>query len=138
MKDQQALYEKTGRRFRPVRLVFGVCAALLLVSSFSRWYAEQVSVPRYCQQPELVLQRLAAVFRESGPSGVESRRDYVVAAKLGFIRPPAADESLDVYLSRLRLLLKQQCEAGSTMRNGVSLVNPHDLERPTSLSQNLF
>ena len=95
--------------FQPVRLVLVALIILLLVFYASRWYAEQVSLPRYCQQPELVLQRLAAINSESSPAGDNSRRDYIVAAKLEFLVPARADESVDAYLLRLKAQLEENC-----------------------------
>lgn len=110
MRDPaEALAESTGSGFKPVRLVLVVFALLLLISFASHWYAGQVSLPRYCEQPELVLQRLAAIMTENRPAGEEARRDYVVAAKLEFLVPPAADEPLDAYLQRVRRRLERQC-----------------------------
>jgi hypothetical protein len=109
MRDQPALAEPTGPGFQPVRLVLVVLAVLLLVSFASHWYAGQVSLPRYCEQPELVLRRLAAVMTGNRPAGEESRRDYVVAAKLEFLVPPTVDEPLEAYLQRVRRRLEQQC-----------------------------
>jgi hypothetical protein len=109
MSDQTALAESTGPGFQPVRLVLVVLAALLLVSFASDWYIGQVSLARYCQQPELALRRLAAVMTENRPAGEEARRDYIVAAKLEFLMPRTADEPLDAYLQRVRRRLEQQC-----------------------------
>jgi len=95
--------------FQPVRLVLVVLGILLSVFYASRWYVAQVSLPRYCQQPELVLQRLAAINTESRPAGDKSRRDYIVAAKLEFLVPARADESMDAYLLRLEALLEENC-----------------------------
>ena len=95
--------------FQPVRLVLAVLGILLLVFYASRWYAAQVSLPRYCQQPELVLQRLAAINSESRPAGDKSRREYIVASKLEFLVPARADESMDAYLLRLKALLEENC-----------------------------
>jgi len=95
--------------FHPVRLVLVVFGILLLVFYASRWYVAQVSLPRYCQQPELVLQRLAAINTESRPAGDKSRRDYIVAAKLEFLVPARADEPIETYLQRLRLQLEEKC-----------------------------
>lgn len=109
MPDQPAFAEPTRSGFRPVRLVLVVLVALLLVSFASDWYAGRVSLPRYCEQRELVLQRLAAILTEEGPAGEGAHRDYIVAAKLEFLVPRTADEPLDAYLQRLRHRLEQQC-----------------------------
>lgn len=109
MHDKPALAEQIGPGFQPVPLVLVVFAALLLVSFAGNWHGGQVSLPRYCQQTELVLQRLAAIITENRPAGEEARRDYIVAAKLEFLVPPTADEPLDTYLQRVRRRLEQQC-----------------------------
>ena len=95
--------------FQPMRLLLVVLGILLLVFYASRWYAAQVSLPRYCEQPELVLQRLAAINSESRPVGDQSRRDYIVAAKLEFLVPARAGESVDAYLLRLKAQLEENC-----------------------------
>jgi hypothetical protein len=46
---------------------------------------------------------------ERRPAGEESRRNYIVAAKLTFLVPRTADEPLDAYLQRVRRRLEQQC-----------------------------
>ncbi len=86
-----------------------VLTVLLLISFASRWYATQVSLPRYCQQPEQVLQRIQAIITEKKPAGDGARRDYIVAAKLKFLIPSTADEPLDAYLLRLRNRLEEEC-----------------------------
>lgn len=95
--------------FKPVRLLLAVFALLMIIFYASRWYAEQVSVPRYCQEPELVLQRLAAINTQNRPAGDGSRRDFIVAAKLEFLLPAKADEPVVEYLLRLRMKLEQEC-----------------------------
>ncbi len=82
---------------------------LLAIFSASRWYAATVSIPRYCAQPEMALQRLAAVLTQDKPAGDGPRRDYIVAAKLGFLLPAHADETAEVYLRRLRDRLEREC-----------------------------
>jgi len=110
MSDQAPRAASKASGFRPVALVLTTLAALLLVSLASRWYAGQVSLPRYCEQPELALQRLAAITNEETPPGKGARRDYVVAAKLEFLVPRSFDEPSDAYLRRVRHLLEQQCK----------------------------
>ena len=109
MQDAPALAEQIGPGFRPVRLVLVVLVMMLLVSLAGNWYAERVSLPRYCQDPELALQRLAAVITENRPAREGAPRDYMVSAKLEFLVPRTADEPHEEYLQRLRLRLEQQC-----------------------------
>ena len=109
MSSPPSISEPIVRRFQPVRMVLVVLMVLLLISFASRWYAGQVSLPRYCQQPEQVLQRIEAIVTEKKPAGDGARRDYIVAAKLKFLVPSTADEPLDAYLMRLRHHLEVEC-----------------------------
>jgi hypothetical protein len=109
MPDQPTLVQSSRTGLAPLRLVLVVFLALLLISVASDWYAAQVALPRYCEQAELVLQRLAAVLTEDRPAGDGAHRDYIVAAKLQFLVPRDSDEALDAYLQRLRYRLEQQC-----------------------------
>ena len=99
----------TAARFHPFRLLLAVLVILVLISLLSRWYATTVSLPRYCAQPEETLLRLAAVIGEERPAGDESRREFIVAAKLKYLVPARVDESDGDYLRRLRVYLEQRC-----------------------------
>lgn len=101
--------EPVSPGFHPFRLVLVVLVVLLFVFQASGWYAGQVSVPRYCEQQEQMLQHLAAINTQSRPAGDNSRRHFIVAAKLEFLLPRMADEPVDAYIRRLRILLEQQC-----------------------------
>ncbi|HEC85704.1 MAG TPA: hypothetical protein ENI48_10760 [Thioploca sp.] len=64
-----------------LHLSFGglsVRLALLAISLLSIWYAQQVTLPRYCENPEQTLQRLQNILTEKRPAGDEKRRSYVM------------------------------------------------------------
>jgi hypothetical protein len=109
MTNNRSQQESIAPQFRPLAVVIVTLGVLLAIFSASRWYAAEVSIPRYCAQPELALQRLAAVITEKRPAGDGSRRDYIVAAKLEFLLPARADEPAADYLRRLRNHLELQC-----------------------------
>ena len=90
-------------------LVLVVFALLLLATLVGDWYAGLVSLPRYCQQPELALQRLAAQHAAHSSVGMAARRDYIVAAKLEFLVPRKSDEPLETYVRRVRRQIEQRC-----------------------------
>ena len=98
-----------GSGFHPIVLLLVVLVLLILIFSASRWYAARVSLPRYCAQPELSLQRLAAIMSQERPAGDQSRRDYVIAAKLKFLLPAVSGETDREYLQRLSVVLEEQC-----------------------------
>ena len=101
--------ETANPAFRPLRLVLSVFVILVLISLASHWYASRISMSRYCQQPEIMLEHLAAVITEERPAGDGARREYIVAAKLEFLVPRNTDEPLAAYLQRLRKRLEIQC-----------------------------
>ena len=109
MAEVQLNRDSSVTGFRPIRLVLAVLILLTMIFFASRWYATTVSIPRYCAQPDIALQRLAAVLSEEKPAGDGPRRAYVVAAKLGFLLPAQADETVDAYLRRLRDHLHREC-----------------------------
>lgn len=109
MNQPSLIVETNGSTFKPVRLVLAVFTLLLLVSFAAHWYANEVSMSRYCQQPELALQRLSAVITQNRPAGDGARRNYIVAAKLEFLLPRGTDEPLQAYLLRLRGYLEEHC-----------------------------
>lgn len=96
-------------RFHPFRLVLVVLIVLLFLFQASDWYAGQVSLPRYCGQQELMLQHLASINTQNRPAGENSRRNFIVAAKLEFLLPRIADEPVETYIQRLRTRLEEQC-----------------------------
>ncbi len=95
--------------FRPWRLIGAVTLALLAISMASRWYARDLTLPRYCEDPEHVLSNLRAVLTEREPAGNGARRPYLTAARLLFLVPRAGDEPPDAYLERLRVHLEASC-----------------------------
>lgn len=101
-----------GRGAAPLRLAvgFGV-AALVLVGVFdaAEWYAEQVSIPRYCESPDATLERVRETLSQQRPASEASTRPYVIAAKLIYLVPRNDGESLEAYLGRLRLRIAESC-----------------------------
>lgn len=107
--------------FRPLRLLAVVLAVLLLIGVGSRWYADEVALPRYCGQDEPALQRLAAVVATGAHLDPATRREHMVAAKLAYLLPRHADETIDAYLQRLRHHLLARCRtaAGSSAAHSI-------------------
>ena len=97
------------RPFNPLHLIGFVLLLLLAISLWLRWYTDAVSMPRYCDDPELSLYYLEKVLTEKTPAKNESRRPYIVAAKLIYIVPQLRDESIPDYLQRLKIRIAEQC-----------------------------
>ena len=109
MSKPVSITESSSPGFHPFRLVLVVLVVLLLVFRTSGWYAGEVSLPRYCEQQELMLQHLVSINTRDRPAGDDSRRNFVVAAKLEFLLPRRADEPVDMYIRRLRTQLDEHC-----------------------------
>lgn len=112
LHDGQGLAEPSRRIPWPVWLILAVLGLLVLVSTGAEWYARQVSLPRYCGELEAALARLEALHSAPGRLLTESRRDYMVAAKLEFLLPRGSGESAGAYHARLRDELRNQCRRG--------------------------
>ena len=101
-----------GRGAAPLRLAAGFAvAALVLIGVFdaAEWYAERVSIPRYCDSPDATLERVRETLSEQRPASDASTRPYVVAAKLIYLAPRKDGESLEDYLARLRVRIAESC-----------------------------
>jgi len=95
--------------FNPLHLLGFVLLLLLGISLWLRWYTGAVSMPRYCNNPGDTLHYLEKVLTEETPAKDESRRPYIVAAKLLYIIPQQRDESVADYLQRLKIRIAEQC-----------------------------
>ncbi len=96
-------------RFRPWRLIAAVFAIMLGISAASRWYARDITLPRYCEDPAQALTDLRRVLTEDRPAGDGARRPFIVAARLMFLVPRNGDEPLEDYLRRLRGHMAERC-----------------------------
>ena len=104
--DRDSAFSPHVRGHAPLRLAAGfIVVALVLIGVFdaAEWYAEQVSIPRYCESLDATLERVRETLSEQRPASDASTRPYVVAAKLIYLVPRKDGESLEGYLARLRL-----------------------------------
>lgn len=95
--------------FKPVRLVLFVLLIIIGLSQFVQWYSVNVSLPRYCENPQQSLQYLKKIMTEKTPAGDEQRRPYLIAAKLVYLLPQQNNETMDAYLDRVRQHLFKVC-----------------------------
>lgn len=66
-------------------------------------------MPRYCDHPADTLHYLEKVLTEERPAEEQSRRPYIIAAKLLYIIPQQREESVADYLQRLKIRIAEQC-----------------------------
>lgn len=97
------------RGFRLLPVIIAVALALLAIPVWLNWYSASVSLPRYCSDPQQTLVHLRQILSEPRPAGDESRRPYLIAAKLLFLLPRRSGENVDDYLLRLEDELQNRC-----------------------------
>jgi len=95
--------------FRPLRLVVIILLILLGISTAAQWYSTNITMPRYCDDPVQILERVRKVLTEKTPAGDGDRKPFIIASRLTFLIPREQDESLNNYLFRLQQHLDQQC-----------------------------
>jgi hypothetical protein len=95
--------------FKPLWLVLPILFLLLMIGTWSKWYAREVSIPRYCENPELSLQHLEKIITDKQPAGGEPRKSYIITAKLLFLLPRKNEETVPAYLERVRIYIKKHC-----------------------------
>ena len=81
------------------------------ISLANQWYASHVAMPRYCNDPQQTLERVRQLLHEQKPAAddFESRRPYIIAAKLLFLVPRNSGESESAYLQRIGQHLDREC-----------------------------
>ncbi len=105
------LHEFEPSNFKPVRFVFFIFIIMLFISQAIKWYSTSVTLPRFCQDPELALHHLQEIITQRTPAGDgrEARRPYIIAAKLIYLIPQKSNESSENYVHRVRGELSQRC-----------------------------
>ena len=92
-------------------IVVFVITAMILISVFrgASWRAENELLPRYCDAPEKHLELVRQILTKETPAEGETRRPYLVAAKLIYIIPREDGESVDNYIARLNHEITRSC-----------------------------
>ena len=88
-----------------------ILAAASLVGVFqaAERYGDGVLVTRYCANPEATVEMIGRILADRRPAGDQSRRPYIIAAKLIYLVPRHEGESLAVYQNRLRQHIERRC-----------------------------
>jgi hypothetical protein len=102
--------EKAHTKFNPLKIIIPVLVALLSVSLMSQWYARNVSFPRYCKDPDTMLNAVQEMIKENPQIENDQRRQYMIAAKMLFLHPKNNHESATDYMARLRQLMLVKCQ----------------------------
>ncbi len=108
--QQPDIGHEQAHKFNAVPLVITVVILLSCIGGFVRLYSGEVSLARYCENPEQTLHYLERVITETTPAGNESRRPYLVAAKLIYFLPRESEEPLGDYLQRVRVHIDRSCQ----------------------------
>lgn len=106
----QDVEQKKGLGLGTVLVVFTITAAILIsVFHGAAWRAENELLPRYCDNPEQHLEYIRQIITQETPAEGETRRPYLVAAKLLYIVPRDDGETIDNYISRLNDEISRSC-----------------------------
>ncbi|PHS79687.1 MAG: hypothetical protein COB59_00555 [Rhodospirillaceae bacterium] len=99
-----------GLGLKGVSVIFAITAAILIsVFNGAEWRAENELLPRYCDNPEAHLNIVHQILTKKTPAGDQTRRPYIIAAKLLYIVPREDEESVDNYILRLRFEVYRSC-----------------------------
>ena len=113
--DTEAADSRTGSSASPkglglIAAVFILAAAGLVgVFQAAERYGDGVLVTRYCANPEATVEMIGRILADRRPAGDQSRRPYIIAAKLIYLVPRHEGESLAVYQNRLRQHIERRC-----------------------------
>lgn len=93
-----------------ISIVLAVTAlVMLLIFAAAQWYANNSSLPRYCNEPSAAIEHVRKILTTKNPVGEQSKRPYAVAAKLLFLIPRQDGETVQSYLERLDSRIKDAC-----------------------------
>jgi len=109
MKQTSTSETATITSVHPLRIISIVFILLIVISFCATWYARQVSIPRYCENPDLNILHLEQLLTSKQPAGDGSRRPYIISAKLLFLVPQQTNEAVPDYIQRVRTRLYEQC-----------------------------
>ena len=84
--------------------------AMVLIFDAAEWYADTAALPRYCENPAAAVEHVREILSSAEPLAGDSKRPYVIAAKLIFLVPREDAEPLQSYLSRLRRRISESCQ----------------------------
>lgn len=92
-------------------LVILVVAGIMLgIGHWAEWYAVQVSVPRFCRiERPVLMDRFLRIITKEHPAGDKKTRPYIIVAKLMFLVPRQAGETVAPYLARVENHLDGVC-----------------------------
>jgi len=98
-------------RFKTIPFILIILMIILFISQAIQWYSHSVTLPRFCEDPELSLHHLQEIITQHTPelTGRESRKPYIIAAKLIYLVPQKTNESIENYIHRVRQDLSQRC-----------------------------
>ncbi len=109
MQNQTTTPYPRPKPFHALRIITVVLLVMICIPFWANWYTGEVSLPRYCNDPQATLERLEKVLTEERPAGDNSRIPYIRAAKLIFLLPRQPDENIPDYLNRVRNYVQNSC-----------------------------
>ena len=110
-EDNTKADEFKPTKFKTIPFMLIILFIILFISQAIRWYSSSVTLPRFCEDPELALHHLQEIITRHTPelAGREDRKPYIIAAKLIYLVPQKTNESVEDYIYRVRRELSQRC-----------------------------
>lgn len=110
-QDNTKLDDFKPAKFKTIPFILIILLIILFISQAITWYSRSVTLPRFCEDPELALHHLQEIITRHTPElvGRESRKPYIIAAKLIYLVPQKSNESIEDYVHRVRRELSQRC-----------------------------
>ncbi len=95
--------------FKTMPFLAVILLIILFISQAIQWYSQSVTLPRFCEDPELAIHNLREIVTKRSPAGNRSRRPYIIAAKLVYLLPQHSNEPVDDYIHRVRREISLRC-----------------------------
>ncbi len=96
-------------RVNPLVVVAAVLLVFIVTALTLRWYTDNLSMTRYCKNPETTISELRRVITDEQLATGKERGAFIITSKLLFLVPRLDDEPAEDYLARVRQRLETIC-----------------------------
>ncbi len=101
--------ESKSARVNPLVVIVAVLLAFIVTALALRWYTDDLSMTRYCENLDMTISELRRVITDEQLATGEERAAFIITSKLLFLVPRLDDEPGEDYLVRVRQRLETIC-----------------------------
>ncbi len=101
--------ESKSSRVNPLVVIVAVLLAFIVTALALRWYTDDLSMTRYCENLDMTISELRRVITDEQLATGEERAAFIITSKLLFLVPRLDDEPAEDYLVRVRQRLETIC-----------------------------